>query len=186
MRWTAPEALRHGRYSVKSDVWSYGVTMWEVFADMQLPYEGIPVSNLSLLSPHRTANNTPLATCLALSPRHSAKSPQTQHKYLPWLSPVACLKSHTRPLSDQSERFRMTRPLSCPFPTQGLRVPIEVYMGERLQKPESCPEVCVCACSMPAGKWSGSIDAGIKPCGHARVSPSAKMSESSCGDTVSP
>ena len=43
MRWTAPEALSTGRFTSKSDVWSFGVTMWEVFADMEIPYPDMPV-----------------------------------------------------------------------------------------------------------------------------------------------
>lgn len=43
VRWTAPEALMNGKYTVKSDVWSYGVTVWELFADMEIPYGKMPV-----------------------------------------------------------------------------------------------------------------------------------------------
>uniref|UniRef100_A0A0M3IN14 Protein kinase domain-containing protein n=1 Tax=Ascaris lumbricoides TaxID=6252 RepID=A0A0M3IN14_ASCLU len=38
LRWLAPETLKSGRYSFKSDVWSFGVTMWEIFAHGQQPY----------------------------------------------------------------------------------------------------------------------------------------------------
>ncbi|KAI6219192.1 Tyrosine-protein kinase [Aphelenchoides fujianensis] len=31
VRWLAPETLRLGVFSTKSDVWSYGVMMWEVY-----------------------------------------------------------------------------------------------------------------------------------------------------------
>ena len=30
VKWTAPEAFLHNRYSIKSDVWSYGIFLWEV------------------------------------------------------------------------------------------------------------------------------------------------------------
>lgn len=38
VRWTAPEACTGGKFSMKTDVWSFGVTMWEVFSDGAVPY----------------------------------------------------------------------------------------------------------------------------------------------------
>ena len=38
MRWTAPEVIAEGKYSVQSDVWSVGVLAYEVFACGVLPY----------------------------------------------------------------------------------------------------------------------------------------------------
>ncbi|GFN92404.1 guanylate cyclase [Plakobranchus ocellatus] len=41
VRWTAPEALRDGIYSVKSDIWSYGVLVFEIVTFGSFPYQGL-------------------------------------------------------------------------------------------------------------------------------------------------
>ncbi|TRY92456.1 hypothetical protein DNTS_028162 [Danionella cerebrum] len=38
VRWTAPEALNYGRYSTESDVWSFGILLWETFSRGVTPY----------------------------------------------------------------------------------------------------------------------------------------------------
>ncbi|XP_040198419.1 tyrosine-protein kinase Fes/Fps [Rana temporaria] len=38
VKWTAPEALNYGRYSSESDVWSFGILLWEAFSLGSNPY----------------------------------------------------------------------------------------------------------------------------------------------------
>ncbi|XP_061437497.1 ephrin type-A receptor 4a-like, partial [Lethenteron reissneri] len=38
IRWTAPEAISQLRFTSASDVWSYGVVMWEVMTHGERPY----------------------------------------------------------------------------------------------------------------------------------------------------
>ncbi|KAG8448176.1 hypothetical protein GDO86_015314 [Hymenochirus boettgeri] len=39
VRWSPPEVLLYCRFSSKSDVWAFGVLMWEVFSLGKMPYE---------------------------------------------------------------------------------------------------------------------------------------------------
>ncbi|OCT60305.1 tyrosine-protein kinase Srms [Xenopus laevis] len=41
IKWTAPEVLTYGKYSTKSDIWSYGIMIYEVFMLGQPPYQGM-------------------------------------------------------------------------------------------------------------------------------------------------
>lgn len=38
IRWTAPEAIAYRKFTSASDVWSYGIVMWEVMSYGERPY----------------------------------------------------------------------------------------------------------------------------------------------------
>lgn len=37
-QWTAPEALCYDAFSTKSDVWSFGIVLWEIATFGEVPY----------------------------------------------------------------------------------------------------------------------------------------------------
>ncbi|XP_023408770.1 tyrosine-protein kinase Fes/Fps isoform X4 [Loxodonta africana] len=41
VKWTAPEALNYGRYTSESDVWSFGILLWETFSLGAPPYPNL-------------------------------------------------------------------------------------------------------------------------------------------------
>jgi len=40
LRWAAPEVITNSRFSTQSDIWAFGVMIWEVFSNGKIPYEG--------------------------------------------------------------------------------------------------------------------------------------------------
>lgn len=38
LKWYAPESYNYGHFSHKSDVWSFGVTIWEMYTFGEVPY----------------------------------------------------------------------------------------------------------------------------------------------------
>lgn len=41
VRWMAPESLKDGVFTIFSDVWSYGVVLWEMVTLASQPYQGL-------------------------------------------------------------------------------------------------------------------------------------------------
>lgn len=41
IKWTAPEALEHMTYTLATDVWAFGILLWEIFSGGKMPYAGM-------------------------------------------------------------------------------------------------------------------------------------------------
>uniref|UniRef100_A0A8D0A310 Tyrosine-protein kinase n=1 Tax=Sander lucioperca TaxID=283035 RepID=A0A8D0A310_SANLU len=63
VKWSPPEVLHYSKYSSKSDVWSFGVVMWEIYSEGRTPFEthsNLDVVNditrgVRLYRPHRAS-----------------------------------------------------------------------------------------------------------------------------------
>lgn len=49
IRWTAPEAIAYRKFTSASDVWSYGIVMWEVISYGERPYWEMSNQDVSVL-----------------------------------------------------------------------------------------------------------------------------------------
>lgn len=80
LRWMSPEAVLEDEFSTKSDVWSFGVLMWEVFTQGELPHSklgddevlaGLQNGKMKLSSPEGCPSKLYklMQRCWALSPK---------------------------------------------------------------------------------------------------------------------
>lgn len=49
IKWYPPESILNGRFSHAGDVWSFGVTLWEIYTFGDIPYGNIKEDDLIIL-----------------------------------------------------------------------------------------------------------------------------------------
>lgn len=58
IKWTAPEAALYGKFTIKSDVWSFGILLTELVTKGRVPYPGVCSQGLGALGVTATATHT--------------------------------------------------------------------------------------------------------------------------------
>lgn len=88
----APESLRVGSFSHSSDVWMFGVTLWEMFTYCEEPWFGLSGRQVCINPPHLNSDPQSLwnATPPNHSPRVSVNKPRLYFYLLPNTDSVAC------------------------------------------------------------------------------------------------
>ncbi|XP_045555976.1 ephrin type-B receptor 5 isoform X4 [Salmo salar] len=118
VRWTAPEAFQHRKFSSASDVWSFGVLMWEVMSYGERPYWDMSNQEVmkAVADQYRlpAPNNCPPALhSLMLQCWQAERGDRLGFDSL--LSSLDRLIRH--PASLKAEHPRSTQPLLSPTPT---------------------------------------------------------------------
>ena len=54
VRWMSPECVAYGHFTSESDVWSYGITLWEIFTYGKQPYYGHTNEEVCYMCDHVT------------------------------------------------------------------------------------------------------------------------------------
>ncbi|KAM6948163.1 tyrosine-protein kinase Lyn [Aplochiton taeniatus] len=61
IKWTAPEAINYGSFTIKSDIWSFGVLLYEIITYGKIPYPGM--SNGEVMSSLQRGYRMPCPEC---------------------------------------------------------------------------------------------------------------------------
>ena len=57
VRWMSPESVKYGCFTNESDIWAYGVVLWEIYSYGRQPYYGHSNEEVYLIMCLRTFLN---------------------------------------------------------------------------------------------------------------------------------
>ena len=57
VKWTAPEAILYGKYTTKSDVWSFGMVMFEIWSLGHKPFEEFNIDKVYINTNNECLSN---------------------------------------------------------------------------------------------------------------------------------
>ncbi|KAK9304330.1 hypothetical protein QLX08_004310 [Tetragonisca angustula] len=97
IKWYAPESIRDGKFSTRSDVWSFGVTMYETFGFGEEPRLPGLDSSTERLQNEQEKGSTELLAALERGTRLPCPSTCPQAIYVKLMYPCWHLQSHQRP-----------------------------------------------------------------------------------------
>lgn len=97
IKWYAPESIRDGKFSTRSDVWSFGVTMYETFGFGEEPRLPGLDSSTERLQNEQEKGSTELLAALERGTRLPCPSTCPQTIYVKLMYPCWHLQSHQRP-----------------------------------------------------------------------------------------
>uniref|UniRef100_A0A2K5F8H4 Tyrosine-protein kinase n=1 Tax=Aotus nancymaae TaxID=37293 RepID=A0A2K5F8H4_AOTNA len=117
IKWTAPESLAYNTFSIKSDVWAFGVLLWEIATYGMSPYPGIDLSQVYDLLEKGYRMEQPegcppkvyelMRACWKWSPADSISEGEnlaaSSSSVVPYLPRLPILPSKTRTLKKQAE-----------------------------------------------------------------------------------
>ncbi|KAF7203269.1 mast/stem cell growth factor receptor kita isoform X1 [Nothobranchius furzeri] len=157
VKWMSPESIFECVYTFESDIWSYGILLWEIFSLGNSPYPGMPVdAKFYKLIKEGYRMDTPefapsdmyqiMSSCWDPDPFHRPPfrkvvesieqqlSDATKHIYLNFSSRLPMLTRAAVDSSSQSTTFQPPNTVSSDISTQPLLVQHEVSMEGTLSE----------------------------------------------------